>query len=52
MGEFAEDIFGRENVGDETKANSIMWFKTLFAEGNSVKTAIATNVEFLEGSVK
>jgi spectinomycin phosphotransferase len=52
MGEFAEDIFGRENVGDETKANSIMWFKTLFAEGNSVETAIATNVEFLEGSVK
>jgi len=52
IGEFAEDVFGRENLGEETKANSIQWFKTLFAPGNSVETAIATNVELLIGSGK
>jgi len=46
MGEFAKDVFGRANVGDETKANSIKWFKTLFAEGNSVELALESNYEF------
>ena len=42
IGEFAKDVFGRENLGEETKANSIGWFKSLFAEGNSVYTALKT----------
>jgi spectinomycin phosphotransferase len=46
IGEFAEDVFGGENLGEETKANSIMWFKSLFAEGNSVETALNTEFEF------
>ena len=45
IGEFAEDVFGRENIGAETKANSIRWFKTLFAQGNSVETALKTEIE-------
>jgi spectinomycin phosphotransferase len=46
IGEFAEDVFGRENLGEETKANSIMWFKYLFAHGNSVELALESNYEF------
>lgn len=42
IGEFAEDIFGRERLGDETKANSLSWFKFLFAPGNSVEMALCT----------
>ena len=45
IGEFAEDVFGRENLGEETRANSIMWFKSLFAQGNSIKTAFNTEIE-------
>jgi spectinomycin phosphotransferase len=45
VGEFAEDVFGRENIGAETKANSIRWFKTLFTQGNSVETALNTEIE-------
>lgn len=45
IGEFAEDVFGRENLGAETKANSIRWFKTLFAHGNSLETALNTEIE-------
>lgn len=51
MGAFAEDVFGKEKLGAETKANSIMWFKTLFAQGNSVQTALKTKVRFSEGLV-
>jgi spectinomycin phosphotransferase len=43
IGEFAKDVFGRENIGAETKANSIRWFKSLFAQGNSVETALNTD---------
>jgi spectinomycin phosphotransferase len=46
IGAFAEDVFDRENVGEETKANSIGWFKSLFAEGNSVELALELNYEF------
>ncbi len=46
MGEFAEDISGRQNLGEETKASSIMWFKSLFTQGNSVETALNTEFEF------
>ena len=46
IGEFAKDVFGRKNIGEETKANSIGWFKTLFAQGNSVETALNTEFEF------
>ena len=46
MGEFAKDIFGRENLGQETKANSIRWFKYLFVSGNSVELALNSNYEF------
>jgi len=46
MGEFAKDVFGRENLGTATKANSIGWFKILFAEGNSVELALESNYEF------
>ena len=42
IGAFAEDVFGRENLGEETKVNSIRWFKSLFAEGNSVGMALGT----------
>lgn len=45
IGEFAEDVFGRENLGEETKANSIRWFKSLFTPGNSVETALKTEIE-------
>jgi spectinomycin phosphotransferase len=45
IGEFAEDVFGRENVGEETKANSIMWFKSLFAQGNSAEIALNTEIK-------
>jgi spectinomycin phosphotransferase len=45
MGEFAKDVFARESLGDETKANSISWFKYLFAPGNSVETALRTEFE-------
>lgn len=46
MGEFAKDVFGRENVGEETKANSIGWFKSLFSKGNSIEIALGTRPEF------
>lgn len=46
IGAFAEDIFGRENLGAETKVNSIGWFKSLFVEGNSVDLALESNYEF------
>jgi len=46
IGEFAEDVFGRENIGAETKANSIGWFKTLFAEGNSIELALGSSMDF------
>jgi hypothetical protein len=42
IGEFAEDVFGRESLGEETKANSIRWLKSLFARGDRVKTALGT----------
>ncbi len=45
IGAFAEDVFGRENTGEETKANSIRWFKYLFADGNSVESALRTKFE-------
>jgi len=46
IGEFAEDIFGRENIGEETKANSIKCFKSLFAGGKSVELALASSMRF------
>ena len=46
IGEFAEDVFDRENLGEETKANSIRWFKTLFAGGASVELALGSSYEF------
>jgi spectinomycin phosphotransferase len=46
IGVFAEDIFGREYVGEETKANSIGWFKSLFEQGKSVKAALATAFDY------
>jgi spectinomycin phosphotransferase len=45
IGEFAKDVFGRANLGRETKANSIRWFKTLFAPRNSVEIALTTENE-------
>ena len=45
IGEFAEDVFGKENIGEETKVNSIGWFKYLFAKGNSVETALETQIK-------
>jgi len=42
IGAFAEDVFGRENAGKETKANSIGWFKYLFEQGNSVELALGS----------
>ena len=44
MGEFAKDVFGRENLGEETKVNSIGWFKSLFTQGNSVETALNAKI--------
>jgi len=44
IGAFTEDVFDRENIGAETKMNSIRWFKSLFAKGNSVETALATDI--------
>ena len=46
MGEFAEDVFGRENLGEETKAHSIGWFKSLFAKESSVELALGSSFEF------
>lgn len=42
---FAEQIFTTENVGEETKRNSIWWFKSLFAPRNSVELALNTAIE-------
>jgi len=42
IGEFAKDVFGEENLGKETKVNSIRWLKSLFVQGNSVEMALAT----------
>lgn len=41
IGAFAERIFDMENTGEATKRDSLWWFKHLFAEGNSVETALA-----------
>jgi spectinomycin phosphotransferase len=46
IGVFVEDIFGRENSGEETKAKSIRWFKSLFEQGKSVKVALATEFDY------
>jgi spectinomycin phosphotransferase len=46
IGEFAEDVFSRGNLGKETKANSIRWFKSLFAKGSSIETALNTEIKF------
>jgi spectinomycin phosphotransferase len=45
-GAFAEDVFDREYTSEETKANSIGWFKSLFEQGNSVKAALATEFNY------
>ncbi len=45
IGGFAEQIFTTENVGEETKKNSIWWFKSLFASGNSAELALNTAIE-------
>jgi len=42
MGAFAALVFTQENVGEKTKADSIAWFKSLFAPGSSVETALST----------
>jgi spectinomycin phosphotransferase len=46
MGGFAEQIFTTENVSEETKKSSIWWFNSLFSQGNSVETALNTEIEF------
>jgi spectinomycin phosphotransferase len=46
IGSFAEDVFGKENTGEATKANSIWWFKNLFAQGNSVEAALTQELRF------
>jgi spectinomycin phosphotransferase len=46
IGEFAEDVFGREHLGAETKTNSLGWFKTLFTQGNSVELALGSSMSF------
>jgi len=45
IGEFAKDVFVPENLGEETKLNSIRWFKSLFSMGNSVTIALDTVIE-------
>ncbi len=45
MGEFAKQIFTTENIGEKTKIDSIWWFKHLFDPGNSVDTALNTEIE-------
>ncbi len=45
MGGFAERIFTTEKVGEETKKSSLWWFKYLFASGNSVESALDTDIE-------
>ena len=42
---FAEHIFTEENVGEKTQRDAIWWFKNLFSEGNSVDTALNTEIE-------
>jgi spectinomycin phosphotransferase len=46
MGGFAEQIFTTENVGEETKKSSIWWFKSLFSQGNSIESALHTDIDF------
>jgi len=43
---FAEHIFTEEQTGEKTRKNAIFWFKNLFAEGNSIETALKTQVDF------
>lgn len=50
IGEFAKDIFYTDSIGEETKKNSIWWFKNLFVPGNSVETALSTNFEIFGNS--
>jgi len=46
IGSFAERIFTSEIVGEETKTNSIWWFKNLFTRGSSVETALTQELRF------
>lgn len=44
IGAFAEEILDLEGASASVRANALSWFKTLFAPGNSVSTALATDV--------
>ena len=44
IGAFAEEILDLEGASASTRANSLSWFKYLFAPGNSVPTALANEV--------
>lgn len=52
MGAFAEEILDLEGAGAGARANSLAWFKTLFAPGNSVSTALKSQAaaQVLEGA--
>jgi len=45
IGVFADQVFTLEEVGEETKKDSIWWIKNLFAKGNSVELALNTEIE-------
>jgi spectinomycin phosphotransferase len=44
IGAFAEEILDLDGAGAATRANSLSWFKHLFAPGSSVPTALANEV--------
>jgi spectinomycin phosphotransferase len=44
FGAFAEEILDLDGASATTRANSLTWFKYLFAPGNSVPTALANEI--------
>jgi spectinomycin phosphotransferase len=40
IGAFAEEVLDVKNSGEASRANSLSWFKSMFADGNSIATAL------------
>lgn len=47
LGAFAEEILDVEGAGGATRANSLSWFKSMFADGGSIATALTNPVEVM-----
>jgi len=47
IGAFAVEILDLQATGEDTRANSLYWFRSLFAPGKSVATALANDVDLM-----